>query len=223
MNKMDVLIIGDSLAAQRPDGIEFEHRWPQLLEKKNEDKFKIVNISKGSSTSNRLRKVDFKTHKATDIAIVQLGIVDCVPRLFTHTENRILARIPGFLRQKVMNVLLKKRTRSESRRYVSIENYEKNFNFFVENFPGKIIIVQILEQGEVFKKANPVAGDSINSYNAILKKLGQKHNTLNFVSIPTAQVDSMTHPDGYHLNSDGHLYLSNVIHEILNKISNESI
>jgi hypothetical protein len=50
---MNCLIIADSLAAQRPDNINNDKRWPILL-LNNSKKVRLINLAKGFSTSKRL-------------------------------------------------------------------------------------------------------------------------------------------------------------------------
>lgn len=214
MNK--IIILGDSLAATRPDKIPLESRWPQLINSDN----KIYNLASGSSTSKKLYTVRFSEYKKTDLAIIQLGIVDCVPRLITRRENFIIGRLPSMLRAKIIYLLKTKRKRSKKRSYVSLEEYVSNFDYFINKFPGKILIVKILNQGTKFKKLNPEAGKCITDYNTSLTNLCIEKNNVKLIDVPTQAIDELTLDDGYHLNAKGHKYLAQIINDKLSQLWN---
>jgi len=207
---MNILIIGDSLAGERPDGISKENRWPWLLQKIN-IRGNCINLSKGFSTSNRLRKIKIETYKNIDLVIIQLGIVDCVPRVFSKIETQIIARIPKIFREFILKIFKRYRKRTSSRSYVSVGQYEENFISFINKFNKKIIIIKILKPGIKFNTINPMASSSINNYNLVLDKLNNLYSNIQLVEVPNDKVDDFTLNDGYHLNEIGHKFISNEI------------
>ena len=196
-----ILILGDSLAGDRPDGIATEERWPAQVARRL-GSVEIVNRSRGSSTTSRLRAV--KDLGTFDLAIIQLGVVDAAPRYFSWIEQRALARLPSGLRSRVINWFKTQRTQSLKRRYVQPEAFLENLQGFAA--PGvPVIALKILPAGEKYKQANSEAQASFDKYNSLMDKVADGHPGSFFtVAIEQSEVDAMTLDDGYHLNKAGH-------------------
>lgn len=202
-----ILIAGDSLAAHRPDGIPIQHRWPQLLAEYSKPSTNIVNKSRGSSTSRILRKLSLND---IDISIVQLGVVDCVPRYFTKVESKLIARLPTILRDNLIDYFKKTRAQEFWGAYISADEYRNN----LEGFFGRckeVVVVKILEPGEKFARSNPGAVVSIREFNSIIDNVSSSYNGVRVVSLPVEMIDSLTLDDGYHLNEEGHCFLAELL------------
>jgi acyl-CoA thioesterase-1 len=213
---MNCLIIADSLAAERPDNINNDKRWPILLLNNSKSKVRLINLAKGFSTSKRLKKVSTQNLNDSDVAIIQLGIVDCTPRIFHKIETQLIARIPKVIRNKIIKITKKYRKRSKTRSYVSLSDFEKNFTFFIKKFKKKIIIIKILGASTKFNEMNPMAFESIKDYNHVLDSLNNIYDNIYFVEIPVDKIDCYTLNDGYHLNEIGHNYISNKLISLIN-------
>jgi acyl-CoA thioesterase-1 len=203
----NILIIGDSLGAKRPDGIQSENRWPNLLA----NYFNVTKQTEGSSTTNKLKSFKKKHIEHKDLVIIQLGIVDCVPRLISKNESFLLARCPKFVRIAILRFIKKYRVRSINRAYVDALNYQYNFESFISKFIGPIIIIKILEQADKFSKINREASKSIRFYNLVIDQLVDSYDNVSSVEVPKKYVDRITLQDGYHLNSIGHRYLFRIV------------
>ncbi|MCO5949298.1 SGNH/GDSL hydrolase family protein [Mucilaginibacter flavidus] len=206
----NITIIGDSLAYNRPDGLDNNLRWPALLKEKLPG-YQINNLSLGSSTSDRFRKVGALLSD-TDILIVQIGIVDCAPRLFTMLENKIIARLPSFISKRIIAQVKKKRTQSTNRSYVKPEIFERNLLELFNTFARKVVLyVKILPAGKRFVSLNPTIQSAITQYNAIIDKCAKDYKHVHLIDLKLNDIDDYTLEDGYHLNAKGHLLISELI------------
>ena len=82
-----ILIISDSLALPRPkpEICEYKDTWPKLLSSTGE--FEIHQVSIGGATSkDLLKQVNYHKMFNPDIVVIQVGIVDCVPRFMSRLE-----------------------------------------------------------------------------------------------------------------------------------------
>ncbi|MGB0806743.1 MAG: hypothetical protein ACPGRC_08635 [Salibacteraceae bacterium] len=203
-----ILVIGDSLAAQRPeDDIKESERWPKLFAKKTGAC--ITNLSKGFSTTQRLVEQSTKIAAASASAtIIQLGVVDCAPRRFKRWEMKFIYKLPKKWQTKTINFLKKRRTQSLDKCYVSPSDFKKNISQFVSSLVTPVYYVQILPASNTFKAANPQIEFAIRQYNGILNELETKFSNLKVIEIPENEVEQLTLDDGYHLNRLGHLAVS---------------
>lgn len=202
-----ILIIGDSLSAKRGDGIPWDRRWPQIFSEKCGAEFVVSNKSRRAATSKTLRNQELD---GVDLAIIQLGIVDCVPRYFTKLESSLIARIPRRLRSKVINYFKLRRSQDRIRAYVSLDEYRRNFEFFLDRV-GFAVIVKILEPGKKFARINSGAVESVSEYNSVIDSVAKKYDGVKVVSVPLELIDALTLDDGYHLNEEGHVYVAQLL------------
>ncbi len=202
MNK--IVILGDSLAFNRPDNLKDELRWPQLLAVKYPDVC-VENRARGANTTNSLIREDLRKLNKGDSIIVQLGVVDCAPRLFSKIEGKILARLPSFLRQTIIKYAKKYRTQSNKRCYVGLNKFTENLSKFFESTKHyKLIYIKILPPGSKFLSSNPEAIHSINQYNKAIESLSFKFKHVDLIDFTGVSIDNYTLEDGYHLNEEGH-------------------
>lgn len=209
---MRILFITDSLGAPRP-AVPWEYTYPALLQ------LRFCNIAgvsfcyetKRGSTTACLNNPDLLASYLPDLAIVQLGIVDCVPRIFTQLENSILIRLPGWIRNELIWLGKHLRTRSVKRAYVKPEACRRNWQTFLRKtneMNCRVVIIPVALPGKVFFASNPEAEEAIRKYNEMIRCLAE--------SVPNARVlpdwntkdeayDGLFFSeDGYHLSKIGH-------------------
>lgn len=214
MEKQKIVIIGDSLAAERPDGFLDSERWPQLLNERLAHRHTVINLSKGFSSTNELNvKFNDKLIKMAQIVVIQLGIVDCVPRYFTSREHKLISKVPHVFRTHLIRVLKSLRSQSPRRAYVSRTKFRQNLESFFGRKSGSIYYVKILSPGKKFESRNPLAYQSINAYNTVLDELATVYTNVKIIEVDSSKVDELTLEDGYHFNKKGHLYLAELIAE----------
>lgn len=195
-----ILIVGDSLAARRSTNPSDVVIWPELLGDRM-SQTDIVNISKPYATSCILRKIK---ETSIDIAVLELGIVDCAPRKFSRLETKFLSFIPGFISKHVVKLL--GRMPSDSRVYVCSSEYKKNIEIFCKsNKDNRIIIVEIMPASSAFLKKNPTAYLNISKYNDVLGEISNSIDNVNIVKTSDMSGSEFFLEDGYHLSPLGHV------------------
>jgi len=209
------VIIGDSLAAQRvDDGFLKQERWPFLLSEKIA--MKLTNLSKGFSTTTRLRNTEVTNYGInSDLIIIQLGIVDCAPRRFRMWEMKLIFKLPSVVKLPVLTFLKKNRDQSVDRAYVNLENFISNITCFYKLAQPPIIFIKILPASEQFISINPKIKTIIQSYNRALDNLSSKLDQFYVLDVPEKIVSQITLDDGYHLNKKGHQFISQELQNII--------
>lgn len=202
MNK--IIIIGDSLSFDRPDELAHEERWPQLL-RGGLSEVLIENKSRGASTTQRLAGESLNGLQPGDAIIVQLGIVDCAPRLLSKIESKIIGRLPSFLRKGLISLTKKNRIQNSKRAYVNPVSFERNLVQFLDRTKGfNVFYIKILPAGSKFLSSNPDVFKSISQYNNIVDSLKMSFSNVNLIELDKVNIDDYTLTDGYHLNAAGH-------------------
>ena len=209
-----ILVIGDSLAAQRPeDDLEESERWPQLFAKKTGAT--IINLSKGFSTTQRLiEKSTMETAATASASVIQLGVVDCAPRRFKRWEMQIIYKLPKKWQTKTISYFKKRRIQSLNKCYVSPSDFKENISQFVSALNTPVYYVQILPASITFKTVNPQIEAAIRQYNSILSELEVQFPNLKVIETPENEVEKITLDDGYHLNRLGHIEVSNKLFKL---------
>lgn len=206
---MKILLLTDSLGLPRfnPEVCLLEKTWPYLLKAENYD---VLQCSIGGATSYELYNQS-KYYKACpcNAVIIQVGIVDCVPRFVGILEKEIIKKIP-YVGGKILGVLNSKIVRKvRNMSYVSSGDFEKNLLKLINNFPKstQFYFVEIIGGVDYEKKLEGVS-IKIFEYNQILKSL--PNSTL--IQFST---DNITMSDYHHLNEKGHENLYKMINQAL--------
>lgn len=215
-----LLIQGDSLPLPR-QSVPYEETWPGRL--RTETCFShVVNRSRSGKTTDDLHaeKVRFPNRKleaySPGAVVLQIGIVDCAPRLLSKAEKDLFTACPfeGFARVG-SHVLKRVRGRSRKRTYVTEDDFEANLRNFFERIEAvgveEVVVLKILTAGEKYTAKNPDVQSAIMAYNAILDAVAadfEPARTLRPLadsrSAEASIVDDHTLEDGYHLNAAGH-------------------
>jgi hypothetical protein len=214
MNKMAkentrILIFSDSLALARssPDVCPHHLTWPELLKS---DGLNIHQVSIGGATSTLLLgQVHYHLSYEPDYVILQVGIVDCVPRFMSKNELAIIRHIP-VLGSKVISTMNNNRVRKfRGITYVSKLTFERNIANIVSYFKDKrVFILGIVPAVDEYELQVPGVRANIQTYNDILKKYGQ--------FIPLDRVDrNCLMSDFHHLKEQGHQVIYEQIKERL--------
>ena len=179
-----VLCIGDSLSLPR-EGLLFEDTWlfNLKLEFSNLD---FISVSTRGSTTNVLvslggnqNSIDFPPGSDTlefyfpKFIILQLGIVDCAPRLILPgTFKSVLVKLlPAKFRDFYLLFLKKVSNRKRDRVYVDKEKFRKNILNYLDrckkNKVEKVVIIAIAIPDKTMEVKNPEMVLNVNEYNSI--------------------------------------------------------
>lgn len=208
--KERVLIITDSLGADRPDGIPDDFRWPNIV-KRTLLKYRFKLDTKTYRTSDYLKTLSGLSLHRYAIIVIQLGIVDCTPRYFSRLQHKILSNLPKLMTKKIVHYVKNSRIQSNTRRYVQPKAFKKNISDFAENYNGKIVFIGILRPSAENARKNPKLSGSISRYNRIVQDIVRMSDGSKFLSLDEYDIDNMTLADGYHLNKKGHASVANLI------------
>ncbi|MBQ7209007.1 MAG: SGNH/GDSL hydrolase family protein [Lentisphaeria bacterium] len=220
---MRVLFVTDSLGAPRP-AVPWEFTFPALLRRRfagREDIFFCRESRRGSTTAC-LRDPELLPSYLPDVVIVQLGIVDCVPRIFTKLESALLARLPERIRNILIRLGKHVRKRSERRAYVKPDACRRNWQAFLDQadeMDCRVLVIPVALPGKVFSADNPGAEKSIRQYNesvgclaagspraAVLPSWDREEESYDDLFLPD---------DGYHLSKRGHERMAGALYPIL--------
>jgi len=162
----------------------------------------------------------FKPH----FVILQMGIVDCAPRLFSAlTRKIILARLPNWLRSVTIKIAKKTRSRRAGRTDVPPERYKKNLDTYFKRCEisavEKVIIIKICYPDARMRKKNPGIVGSLKLYNQLIDEVAQKYASVHVVDpLDTRQsTEQIFDEDGYHPNGMGHERVYQAVSAVLSK------
>jgi acyl-CoA thioesterase I len=223
---MRIVVLADSLAMPRKD-VRFEHTWPYRLEAALREAgltADVVNCGARRRTADMLL-ADFTEHvifkEPTDI-VIQVGVVDCAPRIFSRSMRRYLNSrwVPSALRSAVIRHRSGRRARIVGRDPLRLV-YTKPARFaaVLEEFgsrlqrlpwPIRVYVVPILFDGSALEPRSPGFGKNVAAYNAILAEFSARHDG-DWIA-PEGLLDAHRHvafgADGIHLSSLGNAVLA---------------
>lgn len=217
-----ILAIGDSLALPG-HGNSYEDTWIYLL-KSRFSEYDFITYFKRQLTTDVLVSMgggekgvdkapkgsDCLEFYSPDLVILQLGIVDCAPRLFkpNSLEMKVLNNLPEGLRNAYIRIMKKLRKRDVSKAYVTPERFRNNlvtyFNRCKKAGVQKVIYISICVPDENMTSKNPDIQQVVEHYNRIID---EQKKMFPFV-ISVDPLDSRHYEyeifeDGYHPNQKG--------------------
>ena len=204
------LIIADSLALPR-DGIDYEQTWPAILATRLPE-ITWINRAQRLSTTERLYErgnggADCLEFYRPDLAVLQLGIVDCAPRVLHRRTAAVVYRLPLGLGARVPAWLERRRGRKSSNCYVPLAAYEANLRAYLARAATQgthVIAISVLPASRLLVSKNPLVVAQITAYNDVLDRLAREIDHFE-VAHPFKAAPSSDHlfVDGYHLNEQG--------------------
>ena len=234
---MKVLIIADSLAMPRnenQDIVNPDETWPTLISALN-DNVQIQSFALRARVSRSLNESalhnNYLASYKPDVIIIQIGVVDSMPRIISLLESRILNKkirgfnlVPAFIREHYI------RCKSSRRGYITARNplakvhtkpnnFKKHFSDFIEktsrSFHHKIrfIIIPILINEAYMEQKSPGAVSNKNLYNSFLREMARFKNVqfLDEGLFNNRPPEEVFCSDGYHLNPAGNRLLAEYV------------
>lgn len=224
-------IITDSLGMPRErEGIE--NTWVELLQvhlaQKDSGGGVIVYFfpQRGRHTRDLLaHKEDLLLHQASDIVIIQVGVVDSCRRLIKRGWGNIIESIP-FIRsvyKSISSRLMYPLTRLYNFHYVSPKAFENNILTICEaiyqaNPKARILWLKIAPAGASLTRKVYAIREDIALYNEILERCAKARGFEVLDPYATSEASSITIRDGHHLSIYGHQLVYQTIKE---KLCNE--
>ena len=224
---MTVLYYADSLGLSRPGYVTLEERYIYIFEewlrKNNPEKIFVINRARAAFTIDRLHDV-FKEDigyitEPKDILIIHEGICDCAPRPISASTRKLVSRLPGIIKKRVIHYLHKNRAKLLKRGSVHFlvpqPEYEKILtewlNMAVEKF-RVIYLFNIAPTNQRIESHSPGFSKSIEDYNAIMQQVVKNINSnkIKLIDVHTIiknaeQIDDfITEEDGHHITARAH-------------------
>lgn len=211
---MRVLIITDSLGMprERPERIYDFQCWPLKLA----TEFECSIFSIRGLTTNDILNQYFSTLKmyTPDVVIVQVGIVDCAPRVLSRKIEKIISLLPGL--RSAYRFLMKRYRRVFNKlynlKYVSLDEFKKNIRKINDMFNGKpVFFIPIFPASDEYENVLPRIKANIQLYNNIIAK----YKTIDYkCNNPVF----FTMSDFHHLNTAGHNLIYEEVLKTINSI-----
>lgn len=222
---MKLLIAGDSLSMSRHvDGITFEQTYAVMIQRAHPSAL-VINGSERANSSRRIGSDDYMDEYLRPLApehvIVQIGVVDCTPRIFTYLERRVLGlmhRLPllrgisaAIIRTASRNRAAIARTRNMA--MVPLEEFERHLRTFIAEARRirndcRVALVNIACPSDAFLSRNPSALEFVERYNTALDSIAVEYgcNIVDLFAFTRSHPESLL-PDGYHINATAHQFL----------------
>ncbi len=216
-----IVAIADSLAMPRNEGadqLRWEETWPYVLQKQLPNT-EVINCSSRAKSSVKLAMGgDLDEHiflKQPNLAIVQVGIVDCAPRLFSPREKKMLGKLPQLLRDKIIAFMSARRasiTAQDPLAKVEVgpEAFINSLRRFVHESRKKcdglsFLFIPMVAHLETMEKKSPGASHNIALYNRLLFKFCEQESLglAEILHVISGDDPTLFCSDGYHLSKTG--------------------
>lgn len=225
--KKRLVLVGDSLGMPRPEeDLHYDQTYPYLLRSKLKDWEIIQRNKRANDTTIQTRKDSLKDdilYLSPNIVTIQLGIVDCAPRLFGRYTGIMIDFLPNLIKKVIIKSASKNRkkiTKRFPKTYVPKEKYRKNIEKIVEiiqKMGAKPILIEICDTTEEKKKRSHNFEKNIKDYNTILKEIATEKD-IHLIELFN-KGEAIILSDGIHLNKKGNEFLTNKILETIPKLS----
>lgn len=215
-----VLCIGDSLGLPRP-GVSYEQTWFAMLQNHYQNEFCFIPSFRRALTSADIASVDNLEIYNPQIVILQVGIVDCAPRLFKRNSKLIfiINRAPSLIKSVFWRIAKKIRQRKLSNADVSISEFKENLSRYLDRCQQikteKVVLISIQNPGSTMLKNNPELLQAIQLYNNILSEMVHLYQFVIKIDPLRNASNTFYVEDGYHLNELGAKAIFENIKEIL--------
>lgn len=236
-----VRIYGDSLSLPRtqdqvPPSTVYSESVREFLVRRYPDKnVSVFNRSVGGATIGELfanyKKDNGYFGEGPTLIVIQSGVVDCAPRPVPLVVRKLIGKLPGPLKKRVIKWLHDNRARLLNKgilfRLTDPEAYRKTLVEWIKLAQDKslaILVVNIAPTNDATEDHSPRFKESILLYNQIIKdsvtKSGSKQVQVIdvFSEIESGGVDSLILADGHHLTVAAHKIYSEKVCKSLDTI-----
>lgn len=229
----NLIILGDSLSCPRPwEGVGTADTYAYIVQRELRGSIYVQNLAYSDRcTADYITDSFTKTYIQSanaDYVVIQLGIVDCAPRLLTTFERAI-----GFIgrKSKFTNALFNKyiRWKSKHRLFftkffpltrVQLTAYENNIETIIKNFSASNVVndfyfINIAYPGSFLTEKSFGILENIEKYNAALKRVSlqcsSKVQIIDLFSATKLNPSWIASADGHHILKAAHLWIADEI------------
>jgi len=233
--KIKVICIGDSTSLPGHDN-SYEDTWFYKLKTgfPNIDFISVfrrgittqILVTEGGGYDDFPMGADCLEFYEPQIVVLNLGIVDCAPRLLNRFGNLTIRFLPNFAKKRFIELFKKIRGRRSSNTLVSKEQFQYNLTNFFERClvsDVKILIVLCIPvpDRKMISK-NPGIIKNVEEYNNILHQIVVKYPFIKALSpLDSQKYTEDIFEDGYHPNPLGNQIVFQELEEILINIINK--
>jgi lysophospholipase L1-like esterase len=240
--RVRIVVLADSLAMPRDEGgarLLWEETWPyrldELLRRDGLDA-EVLNCGSRARRADHIHGTEFLEHvayKRPDVVCLEVGIVDCAPRVFSKREKRLLNRrwFPRRLRERIVASRSRRRPEliaPDPLRKVDTrpEEFERLVRLFERRlreleWKPKLILVPILSDPRLTEPRSPGHTRNVELYNDALRRVARETGAT-FVEpetiLRTAEERGFFFPDGYHLTAPGCQRLAERVAAAVNEV-----
>ena len=231
MKNNKVLCIGDSTSLPGHTN-SYEDTWFYIL-KQNFPDLDFISLFRrsitteilvveggGDYTDNLPKGADCLEFYNPSIVILQLGIVDCAPRLLNQFDKLIIKLSPQRFNKFYITFLKKIRKRKLSNTIVSPEKFFNNLENYINRCSiSKIdilIFISIPYPDNKMVNNNRGIITNIEKYNKIINDVSKEYNFIEIIQpLDCRKYKEQIFEDGYHPNSIGNFIVFQELKEIL--------
>ncbi len=224
MSSKRILVLGDSLTFGRPRyHIYYENTWPGLLDA---DGFHVFHRGRGGADilsvlgeikhlCGYMASQDNDGYMPFDFCVVQVGIVDATPRLFSRESLRLIKYLPGSGRFVSKLTRSGKLVQRFGKPWVCKDDFRCSAYKVLEKSAAiskRVLFLEIAKPEHNLIKNCGDFSKVISEYNDVLKSLSEN----SFVPIFSGKrPGDLVLPDGHHLSLDGHKVVASSINAYL--------
>lgn len=209
-----VVVLGDSLSMPRPEKetvVRWEETWPARLEELLRPAFPLVDVIGCGARSMTADRLDLDEHidlKDPDAVVMQVGIVDCAPRVFTRRTRALLGSrvVPAPIRERIIAYRSARRAELSAadplrRVYTRPDVYERALRTARDRCRGRAVVVIPVVVGARLARDVPAYTANVALYNEILGRVFG--DAVIELPAPITAGGPFT-SDGIHLVDEGH-------------------
>ncbi len=210
-----ILIITDSISMPR-HGIPYDKTWIHHF-KKEFSACDVIDRPVRAATTNRLvleggGGFDLLEFYHPDIVIIQLGLQECAPRLFSKDgfEHFFMHKIlPKRYLNRYINFVKKRRSRmpekTEIEHSVTVNNI-RNYLERCKKAGTRVVYVKISRPCDYYLSKSPYVGQNIARFNTMLESFAEEYSMLTLADPIKNEHDINTlFVDELHVNPEGHM------------------
>jgi len=217
-----ILCIGDSLGLPRKDE-SYIHTWYYKISQFYKEFEFIPRFMRAMTTENltSINPLDSLENFEPNIVILQVGIVDCSPRLLPKDFffTKLIGILPKYFSSPIWRVIKKITIRRVRFADVSPFNFKKNlYDYFSRcNKLGieKLVFIKISKPGTNMIIKNKHIVSQVELYNNLIDKVSKQFAFVELINPLEDGLDDYYISDGYHLNKNGHNQIFLKIKEVL--------
>jgi hypothetical protein len=213
------------------DRVYSEETWPNILRRKlSSVDYALVEFPERARDTSSLKNSQL-FYEAIECCrptyiIIQIGIVDCAPRIISKQEKRLFNRFffPRFIKDFIINKRKKNKQNILKKGpllkvYVNPVDFKNNIVEFIDKIRNlysnsKIILLPILGDYKYLSTISFGYSENIKIYNDLLSEIALKKNTEYLSELITHMNKSIFYTsDGYHLNTNGNKEIAQKIYK----------